>query len=77
MTARPASIEARKRADLYATRAIVVELMRYLSLSNPDISNEIRNAAKRRTLKPLVDDVFVSEEDVRESFEAILQAATT
>ena len=67
---RSTSIIARERADSYATRAVLIELLRHLKQIDPQIIPAIRSVTQRGILRPI--DVIVSEQDVRESFEAIL-----
>ena len=70
--ARPASRIAREQADLYATRRMVVEILRYLDRGAID---KIRSATTRRILKPMDDNVIIAEQDVRDAFEMILDEA--
>jgi hypothetical protein len=74
--ARPSSVTARHIADQYATQAMVVELLRYLARSDPQIISALQSASRApHILKPVDDDVIVSEQHVRDSFEAILNKA--
>ena len=65
----------RERADLYAARAMMAELVRYLARGDSRILNELREAGQSHILKPMAEDTVVSELSVRESYEAILQKA--
>jgi hypothetical protein len=54
---------------------VVIELIRYLAQSDPQIISALQNAMQGRILKPVDDDVIVSEQYVRDSFQAILTKA--
>ena len=69
---RPLSADAREKADLYATQAVLVEVIRYLSAADPHIVIGLREALKRGPIKPVDDDVIVGEDHVRDSFEHLL-----
>jgi hypothetical protein len=71
----PSSVTTRHIADQYATQAVLVELIRYLAQSDPQIFFALQSATQGRVLKPVDDDVIVSEQYVRDSFEAILDKA--
>ena len=73
--ARPSSVTTRHIADQYATQAVVIELIRYLAQSDPQIISALVSAIQGRVLKPVDDDVIVSEQYVRDSFQAILTKA--
>jgi hypothetical protein len=70
---RPISVTAKVYADTYATRAVVIEILKMMSLANPGTIPAIRASAAHGLVRP--EDVSVRDQDVRESIEAILQAA--
>jgi hypothetical protein len=71
--ARPISLPAKVYADAYATRAVVIELLKMLSLANPGTIPAIRAGAAHNLVRPV--DVAVVDGDIRESLEEILRAA--
>jgi hypothetical protein len=64
----------RERADLYATRRMVVEILRYL---NSGAIETIRSATKSGVIKMLDDDVIVGESEVRQAYEMLLDEASS
>lgn len=74
--ARPTAAITRERADLYATRRMVVELLRHMENGGSRIIESIQNSTARGVLKPIDADVIISEEFVRDAFAALLDEAS-
>jgi hypothetical protein len=70
---RPTSRQARIEADTYATRAILIELLRMMNDANPGALNVIKGATERVILRP--DDMSIADPDIREAVDLILKAA--
>jgi hypothetical protein len=74
MMSRPASVAAKERADLYATRAVLIELLKMLQLSSPGTVNALRaNLVHTFSLRP--DDIACTDSHIRDAAEMILQEA--
>jgi hypothetical protein len=60
----------RDRADLYATRRMVIEILRHM---NESTIEKIRSSTKGATLKP--EDEVIDERELRLAFDSILEEA--
>ena len=74
---RPTAIPARRDADLYSTRALLVELLRHLDrTTNSGIIAALQGVAAD-SISPAADDVTVAPNHLRDSFDLLLQKART
>ena len=68
---RPSSVTAKVYADTYATRAIVIEMLRLLQASNSSIVSALREALSlNMALRPA--DMAIPDRDIRYDAEMIL-----
>jgi hypothetical protein len=68
--ARSSAIQNRKESDAYATRAVLVELLKALNDSDPAIISRISGALASAKLRP--DDVPVPDPTILEAARMIL-----
>ena len=70
---RSASVQGRLQADVYATRVVLIELLKMLQLTNPGTIPALRTAlAHNVAIRP--DDVPVLDHSIREAAELIFGA---
>jgi len=68
---RPSSITAKIYADTYATRAVVIEMLRLLQAANSSVVPSLREAlALNMALRPA--DMAIPDRDIRDAAEMIL-----
>ena len=68
---RPSSVTAKVYADTYATRAVVIEMLRLLQVSNSSFVPSLREAlALNMAIRPA--DMAVPDRDIRDAAEMIL-----
>jgi hypothetical protein len=68
--ARSSAIQNRKESDAYATRAVLVELLKALNDSNPAVVSRISGAIASAKLRP--DDVPVPDPTILEAARMIM-----
>jgi hypothetical protein len=70
---RPTAGIARMNADAYATRAILIELLRLMQDANPAALGTVMGQLQHATLRP--DDIAVADPHIRHAVKMILDEA--